>query len=140
MPTVKYRSQWVELDTLTLPELQKVFLVTRKIIATIEEELAYTPIVDVGKPLPDTAKATFALKNYKTSIPLIEQAIAERRKQQRMAQHERENQPKETSAKTERQKTVAEHFVQVAWERMNEPLFDAFMAEAKKRRKAEIAK
>ena len=118
-----------------LDELQKLFLVTRKIIATIEEELAYTPIVDVGKPLPDTAGAAFALKNYKASIPLIEQAIAERRRDQRIAQHERENQPKTTTAKAERQKVLAEHFVQVARERLNEPLFDAFVAEAKKRRK-----
>lgn len=59
MPAIKYRDKWVELDSLSLPELQKLFLVTRKIIATIEEELAYTPIVDVGKPLPDTAGAAF---------------------------------------------------------------------------------
>lgn len=136
MATIKYRSKTVELDTLSLDELQEVFLVTHKIIATIEEQLAYTPIVEVGQPMFDVSGATFALKQFKVSLPLIEQAIAVRLREQRIAQHEKENQPKAITAKVERQLALAEHFVQVARERLNTGLFDALVVEAKKRRKA----
>lgn len=123
-----------DLDALSLLKLQELFLRTKRIIATIEEQLEYPLLLTEGERGMDVSGATFALKQYKAALPLIEQAIAARRKQQRIDEHSQHNQPKTTTAKAERQKTLAEHFVQVAWERMNEPLFDAFVAEAKKRR------
>jgi hypothetical protein len=86
------------------------------------------------------AGATFALKNYRAAIPVIEQAIAARRKEQNIRRHEQagiDAAKKRGKAKAARTRTTAEFFVDVAWDRMNEPLFDAFMTEAKKRRKAQ---
>lgn len=132
MAIVKYRGKSVELDSLTLGELQNLFVTSRRIIAVIEEQLEYPLLLPQGEH-GDVSGAAFALKQYKASIPLIEQAISAKRKQERIEQHERHNQPAAESAKERRQKTLAELFVQVAWERMNEPLFDAFMEEAKRR-------
>jgi hypothetical protein len=135
MPAVRYRNKSVELNDLSLDDLQKIYLSYHKAIATIEEQLEYPLLLAEGGKREDTSGATFALKQYKASIPLIEQAIAARRKQQRIEEHNQHNQPKTEGAKGRRQKSLAEFFVQVAWEKMNEPLFDNYMAEAKKRRK-----
>jgi hypothetical protein len=138
---IKHNGTDVILEELTLPELEQLFIDTRKLISVIEEQLEYPLLLaDDSKRTPDVAGATFALKNYRAAIPVIEQAIAARRKEQNIRRHEQagiDAAKKRGKAKAARTRTTAEFFVDVAWDRMNEPLFDAFMTEAKKRRKAQ---
>ena len=138
---IKHNGTDVILEELTLPELEQLFIDTRKLISVIEEQLEYPLLLaDDSKRTPDVAGATFALTNYKAAIPVIERAIAKRSKEQRIRQHEQagiDAAKKRGKAKAARKRTTAEFFADVAWEELSEPLFFAFMAEAKKRRKAQ---
>jgi hypothetical protein len=76
---IKHNGTDVILEELTLPELEQLFIDTRKLISVIEEQLEYPLLLaDDSKRTPDVAGATFALKNYRAAIPVIEQAIAAR--------------------------------------------------------------
>lgn len=113
------------------------------------KEAAITARLEEGELIVDAGggkvwkygNAVQALRLTRTEINVLDQRIAELRKENRKQAH-LEFQAAQTAqkpSKARRQKEIAEIFVQVAWEEMSPPLFDEFMREAKRRRKMEKA-
>ena len=131
------------LETL-LHRLQKKYAAVN---ARIDEGEVISDATDRNAGKWKYGEAVIARAATGQAISIVERRIAERRKEQRIANHEQRTieaqatgEARRVAGKTgkaERQKALAEHFVQVVYAEVSEPMFDKYMNAAKERKSNE---
>ena len=137
--------KWV--SSASLPELENRLLTTEKSLAVVTARLEEGEIVvsaDDGNSAQDWkyGSAYAAKRLYQVEKEALQRAIAQRRKEQRIAEHAERNQQgqagrRKSLNKELRQGRVAFHFVQIVLREANTPLFEKWMREAKEAERKE---
>ena len=152
MPTlIQIGKNPVDIDNYELARLETLLHRLQKkyaaVNARIEEGEAISAATDRNAGEWKYGEAVVARAATGQAISSVERRIAERRKEQRIANHEQRTieaqatgEARRVAGKTgkaERQKTFAEHFVQVVYAEVSEPMFDKWTNAAKARKRNE---
>lgn len=126
--------EW-SLETIEV-ELNKLRLKDAEISARINEgEVIVDTDTGRGRKYWNYGHAVTAFKMTRVDISSLERLLAQRRKEQRITEHEAQAGTGGSDSKAKRQKELAELFQQVCYEELAPVLFDELMREAKRRRR-----